>query len=41
MPSKKAVIRKSFVCYVHILFVYVLTAYGCTVKQENCSIQTE
>ena len=26
---EKAVICKSFVCYVHILFVYVLTAYGC------------
>jgi len=32
-PNKhgnSAVICKSFVCYVHILFVYVLTAYGCT-----------
>ena len=30
MPSEKFVICKSFVCYVHILFVYVLTQYGCT-----------
>jgi len=30
IPTEKAVIRKSFVCYVHILFVYVLTAYDCT-----------
>ena len=30
IPTEKAVICKSFVCYVHILFVYVLTAYGCT-----------
>jgi len=29
IPTEKAVICKSFVCYVHILFVYVLTAYGC------------
>ena len=29
IPTGKAVICKSFVCYVHILFVYVLTAYGC------------
>ena len=26
IPTEKAVICKSFVCYVHILFVYVLTA---------------
>ena len=30
IPTEKAVICKSFVCYVHILFVYVLTTYGCT-----------
>ena len=30
IPTEKAVICKSFVCYIHILFVYVLTAYGCT-----------
>jgi len=42
IPTEKAVICKSFVCYVHILFVYVLTAYRLyLVKQENCNIQTE
>ena len=30
IPTEKAVIRKIFVCYVYNLFVYVLTAYGCT-----------
>ena len=30
IPTEKAVICMSFVCNVHILFVYVLTAYGCT-----------
>ena len=40
IPTEKAVICESFVCYVNILFVYVLT-YGHLVKQENCSIQTE
>ena len=30
IPTEKAVIRKIFVCYVSNLFVYVLTAYGCT-----------
>ena len=30
IPTEKAVIGKSFVCYVYILFVYVLTATGCT-----------
>ena len=32
IPTEKAVICKSFVCYVHIMFVYVLTAYGCTIS---------
>ena len=30
IPTENAVICKSFVCYVYILFVYVLTATGCT-----------
>ena len=30
IPTEKAVICKSFVCYVHILLVYVLTAFDCT-----------
>ena len=30
IPTEKAVIHKIFVCYVYNLFVYVLTAYGCT-----------
>ena len=30
IPTEKAVIWKSFVCYFYILFVYVLTATGCT-----------
>jgi len=30
IPTEKAVICKIFVCYVYNLFVYVLTAYGCT-----------
>ena len=31
IPNEKAVICKNLVCYaLHILFVYVLTAYGCT-----------
>ena len=34
IPTEKAVICKSFVCYVHNLFVYVLSAYGCTVVAE-------
>ena len=34
MPTEKAVICKSFVCYVHFLFVYVLIAYGCTRKLQ-------
>ena len=42
IPTEKAVICKSFVCYVSILFVYVLTFIRLyLVKQENCSIQTE
>ena len=32
IPTEKAVLRKIFVCYVYNLFVYVLTAYGCTYK---------
>ena len=39
IPTEKAVICKSFVCYVHILFVYVLTAYLYLVKQENCKTE--
>ena len=44
IPSEKAVICKSFVCYVHIF--YVCLCFDCIqiqlhlVKQENCSIQT-
>ena len=34
IPTKKAVIYKSFICYVHILFAYVLTAYGCARKLQ-------
>ena len=30
IPTEKAEICKSFFCYVYILFVYVLTATGCT-----------
>ena len=30
ISTEKAVICKSFVLYVYNLFVYVLTAYGCT-----------
>ena len=29
-PTEKAVFCKVFVCFVYNLFVYVLTAYGCT-----------
>ena len=32
IPTEKAVICISFVCYVHILFVYVLTATDCTYR---------
>ena len=30
IPTEKAIICKSFVCYVYNLFVYVLTAFGYT-----------
>ena len=32
IPTEKAV-WKSFGCYVHILFVYILTAYGCKIRK--------
>ena len=35
-PTEKAeVIRRIFVCYVYNLFVYVLTAQGCTYSKQN------
>ena len=35
IPTEKAVKCESFVCYVHILFVYVLTGYGCTYSKTR------
>ena len=35
IPTEKAVICKSFVCCVHILFVYVLTAYGLVLNKTK------
>ena len=35
IPTEKAVICNSFVCYVHNLLVYVLTANGCTISKTR------